>query len=159
MTNLADLCSELPLVNVAAGEVLLEDGVRSGRIYVLLDGTLEVVKGDYQINVISDRGAIFGEMSALLDSPHTATVRAITPCALRVSYAADAFLRSHPSIAYMAAQTLAQRLDGVSNYLVDLKRQFEGEKSHLGVVDEILESLVHEQRTTFEPGSDRDPGF
>lgn len=159
MTNLADLCTELPMANIAEGETLLRHGDRSGRIYVLLDGTLEVVKGDFQINVISDRGAIFGEMSALLDAPHTATVRALTPCTVRVSHDGDAFLRSNPSIAYLAAQTLAQRLDGVSNYLVDLKRQFEGEKSHLGVVDAILESLVHEQRTHFEPGSDRDPGY
>ena len=29
----------------------------------------------------------------------------------------------------------------------------------LGMVDEVLETLVHQQPQRFTPGSDRDPGF
>jgi rubrerythrin len=45
----------------------------------------------------------------------------------------------------------------VTTYLADIKRQFEDERGHLGMVDEILESLLNQQRQTFSPGSDRDP--
>jgi CRP-like cAMP-binding protein len=159
VTNLADLCLDLPIAALEPGDVLLSEGDRSGRLYVLVEGSVEVLKGDFQINLVSDEGAVFGEMSVLQDQPHMATVRALTPCRVRVSDRGEDFLRSHPDIAYLLAQTLAQRLHGVTTYLVDLKRQFESEESHLGVVDTILESLVHEQRSSFTPGSDRDPGY
>ena len=93
----------------------------------------------------------------LLGIPHMATVKALTPCSVLVSDGGEAFLKARPEVAYLLSQILAQRLHGVTGYLVDLKRQFEGEGSHLGMVDEILESLVHEQRNAFTPGSDRDP--
>jgi CRP-like cAMP-binding protein len=140
------------------GTVLLVEGQKSARLYILIDGSVEVSRGDFQINVVSDRGATFGEMSALLDSPHMATVRAFTSCTAYAVEGADAFLQSHKEIAYLLAKVLAQRLNGVTTYLVDLKRQFEDHTSHLGMVDEILETLLHQQRHNFTPGSDRDPG-
>ncbi len=157
MPSIADLCSELPVATFAPGEVLLPEGESTGRLYVLLEGDLEIVKGDYQLNLVSDRGAIFGDMSALLGAPHMATVRALTPSKAYVAEGGEAFLQSHPEISFLLAQILAQRLHGVTTYLVDLKRQFEDQSNHLGMVDEILESLLHEQRREFTPGSDRDP--
>ena len=41
-------------------------------------------------------------------------------------------------------ELLARRLDSLNNYLVDVKRQFEGH-DHIGMVDEVLESLLHRQ--------------
>lgn len=156
--TIADLCQDLPLATFQAGDILMAEGERSGRLYVLVDGAVEILKGGFQINLISDRGAILGDMSVLLDMPHTATVRALTPCTLHMSEGGETFLRSHKEVAFLLSQMLAQRLHGVSTYLVDLKRQFEDEAGHLGMVDEILETLVHQQRSTFTPGSDRDPG-
>jgi CRP-like cAMP-binding protein len=159
VTTIADLCADLPLARFAAGEVLLKEGETSGRLFVLVDGAVEIVKGDFQINVVADRGAVLGEMSVLLDMPHMATVRAMNDCVLHVSESADAFLKEHKEVAYQLAQVLAHRLHGVTTYLVDLKRQFEDEQGHLSMVDEILESLVHEQRSAFAPGSDREPEY
>jgi hypothetical protein len=88
-----------------------------------------------------------------------ASVRAVKPTQAYVSECGADFLRAHPEAAHLIAQMLAQRLNGVTSYLVDLKRQFENHKSHLGMVDEILETLLHEQRSDFTPGSDRDPGY
>jgi CRP/FNR family transcriptional regulator, cyclic AMP receptor protein len=157
--SIADLCQTLPTATFEPGAVLIAEGARSGRLFVLVEGTVEILKGDFQINLVSDRGAIFGDMSALLDIPHMATVRAVTPCTLHVTEGADAFLQSNKEIAFLLAQVLAQRLHGVTTYLVDLKRQFEDHDNHLGMVDEILETLLHEQRREFTPGSDRDPEY
>ena len=156
--TVADLCQDLPLATFQPGDVLMAEGERSGRLYVLVDGAVEIVKGDFQIIVVSDRGAILGDMSVLLDMPHMATVRALTPCTFHMSAQGEAFLKSHKEVAYLLAQMLAQRLHGVTTYLVDIKRQYEDQAGHLGMVDEVLESLVHQQRNTFTPGSDRDPG-
>lgn len=158
MTSIADLCQDLPLATFDGGEALLREGESTGRLYVLAEGAVEVVKSDYQINTVAERGAIFGDMSALLGIPHMATVRALEPCSVHVIEGGEAFLASHQEVALHLAKMLAQRLHGVTSYLVDLKRQFEGETGHLGMVDEILETLVHEQRSDFTPGSDRDPG-
>ena len=151
-------CRDLPLADFEPGEVVLQEGQTTGMLYVLVDGTVEVARGEVQINLVSDPGAIFGDMSVLLGAPHMATVRALSACRAHVSEDGAGFLKSHPEMAYGLARMLAVRLTGVTSYLVDLKRQFEDHDGHLGMVDEILESLVHQQRPAFTPGSDRDPG-
>ncbi len=159
MSTIADLCQDLPLVRFEPGDIVIPEGKNTGRLYVLAEGAVEILKGDFQINVVGERGAILGDMSLLLGIPHMATVRAVTACALHVTQDGPAFLMSHREIAFQLARMLAQRLHGVTSYLVDLKRQFEDESGHLGIVDEILETLVHQQPDTFTPGSDRDGGY
>ena len=70
---------------------------------------------------------------------------------------ASVFLRSNPDIAFRVAELLAQRLHSVTTYLADLKRQYEDQDDHLGMVDEVLETLTHEQSERVDVGSDRDP--
>ena len=158
LPSILDLCHALPVRKFEPGAVLLAEGKTSGLLYVLIDGEVEILKGDFQINVVSDPGAIFGEISVLLDIPNMATVRAATPCSAHVVEGGDAFLQSHKEIAYQLSKLLAQRLHGLTTYLVDLKRQFEHHDNHLSMVDDVLETLVHHQRQSFTPGSDRDPG-
>ena len=52
------------------------------------------------------------------------------------------------------ARLLARRLQNVTSYLVDLKRQYRDREDHLGMVDEVLDSLAHEQGTGFIPASE-----
>ena len=157
--SITELCKGLPVATFAPGEVLLGEGHSTGRLFVLIDGTVEILKGDFQINLVSDPGAIFGDMSALLGIPHMATVRAVTTCTAHQIEGGDAFLQTNKEIAYQLAKLLAQRLHGVTTYLADLKRQFEDHDDHLGMVDDILETLVHEQKREFTPGSDREPDY
>jgi CRP/FNR family transcriptional regulator, cyclic AMP receptor protein len=159
MSSILDYCAGLPAARFKAGDVLLTEGETSGALYFLIDGQVEIVKGDYQINVVSDPGAIFGEISILLGIPHMATVRALGPTRAHVAADGNAFLQAHREIAYHLSKILAQRLHSVTSYLVDLKRQFEDHESHLGIVDEVLETLVHQQAEEFTPGSDRDPNI
>lgn len=159
MLTILDLCDAVPAQTFESGEILLAEGETSGLLYVLAEGEVEILKGDFQINTVSEPGAIFGEMSALLDIPHMASVRALTPCRVHRIENGDSFLQSHKEIAYQLSKLLAQRLHGLTTYLVDIKRQFEGHENHLAMVDDVLETLVHQQERRFTPGSDRDPGF
>ena len=152
-----DVCAGLPQRTFRAGENLLDEGARAGVLYVLLSGTVEVLKGDLQIAVVDTPGAFFGEMSVLLDLPHMATVRALTDTTLYVAAEPMTFMQSDPSIGLALARLLAKRLHSVTTYLVDLKRQFEDQESHLSMVDEVLETLVHHQDEESTPGSDRHP--
>jgi CRP/FNR family transcriptional regulator, cyclic AMP receptor protein len=144
--------------NLPAGTLLLKQGTRSGKLFILLDGTVDVKREDTLVATINEPGAMFGEMSALLDIDHTANVVAATP--VTVYHIADAagFLQSDPQVALSVARKLAQRLNTVTTYLVDLKRQYAGHSNHLGMVSEVLASLVYQQAEEFTPGSDRDPG-
>jgi len=141
------------------GAILLAEGGKTGLLYILIEGDVEIVKGVFQINIVSDPGAIFGEISVLLDLPHMATVRALSRCRAHEARDGNEFLKAHPEIAHHLAQLLARRLHGVSTYLVDLKQQFASQENHLAMVDDVLETLVNQQHQRFVPGSDRDPGF
>jgi CRP-like cAMP-binding protein len=94
----------------------------------------------------------FEEMSVLLTRPHTATVRATSPVGVFVLEHAESFLKSHPEIAFFLGKLLAERLNAATTYLVDLKRQLEGQGNHFGMVGEILETLIHHQHEEFMPG-------
>lgn len=154
MASILDHCSGVARQEIPAGAVLLREGDTSGRLYVLAKGTLEVLRGETAVATVGEAGAVFGEMSVLLRRPHTATVRAMTPSSVYVFEDAESFLKSHPEIAFILARVLAERLNGATTYLVDLKRQFEGTTSHFGMVSEVLESLLHHQSEEFSPGSD-----
>jgi CRP/FNR family transcriptional regulator, cyclic AMP receptor protein len=158
MTSILHLCHALPVSTFEPGADLLCEDKTSGLLYVLIDGEVEILKGDFQINTVFDPGAIFGEISVLLDIPNSATVRAVTRCSTHEIQAGDAFLQSHKEIAYQLSKLLAQRLNRLTTYLVDLKAQFQHHDNHLSMVDEVLETLIHDQRQSFNPGSDRDPG-
>lgn len=156
MGSILDKCGGAPLEQLAAGAVLLSEGETSGRLYVLQSGTVEVLRGDTQVALIEEAGAMFGEMSVLLNQPHTATVRAQTPITVHVFDDAEGFLRSNPEIAFLIGRLLAGRLNAATTYLVDLKRQFEGHGNHLGMVGEVLDVLIHQQDEDFSLGPERE---
>ena len=157
MQSVLEICDPAKKREVPAGTVLLSEGHTSGHIYVLAEGRIEVVRGQTQVAVVSEPGAVFGEMSVLLDTPHTATVRALSQATVYAYADAAAFLKSDPEVAFAIARLLAQRLNLATTYLVDLKRQYAGSGNHLGMVSDVLASLVHQQEAEFTPGSDRQP--
>jgi CRP-like cAMP-binding protein len=133
----------LPLVACAAREVLITEGQPLQGIYFLESGEVEVVKGTTLIAEIFDAGAVFGEMSYLLGVPPTATVRALTPSTFRHVAQPAEFLRQHPEMALYMAGILARRLDSLNRYLIDIKHQFVDRADHLGIIDEVLDSLMN----------------
>lgn len=144
-------------IDIPGGVELLTEGITSGKLYVLADGAVEVLRGDTLVALITEPGAIFGEMSVLLNQPHTATVRTAEPSTVYAFEDAEAFLRGDPETALVVARLLAQRLNAATTYLVDLRLQFEGHDNHLGMVSDVLASLLHHQEAAFTPGSDRQP--
>jgi len=157
MSTVLHACQDLPIQAFAAGEVLVAEGSPPGVLYVLASGSVEILKGDVQITTVAEPGAFFGEMSVLLATPHTATVRALEPSTFHVVDDPLGFLQAHPGSAFELARLLARRLHFVNSYLVDLKRQFADHGDHLSMVDEVLETLVHHQEPASAPGSERCP--
>src|SRR5216684_6529313 len=102
--TILSFCQGLPEKTFAPDEVLLAEGGRERILYILIDGEVEVLKGDFQVNTVSEPGAIFGEISVLLDIPHIATVKTLTSSRAYVVERASEFLRSHTDISYQLAK-------------------------------------------------------
>lgn len=106
-----------------AGQTLFEEGEESQDLYLLISGSIDVLKGQQKINQISEEGSIFGEMSFLLGARRTATLRAQTEVeAIRLARDQVAgFLSRFPNAAQEIARLLAQRLVQTSHALQGLK--------------------------------------
>lgn len=57
----------LPLSTYQAGETVIADGSRTGRLLILKKGTVAIVKQGTEIAKVAEPGAVFGELSVLLD--------------------------------------------------------------------------------------------
>lgn len=147
MESILELVSDLPIRTFSPGDIIMKEGSRKGVLLVLIDGEVEILKGILQINTVDSSGSIFGEVSVLLDRPHIATVKALVDCRFYCIDDPMKFLESQPLVSLHLSKLLARRLDSVTNYLVDLKKQFEEQDDHLGMVDDVLESLLHQQRS------------
>jgi CRP/FNR family transcriptional regulator, cyclic AMP receptor protein len=102
---------------IAPGMDLIEQGGRTGQLYVLKDGELEVLRDGKHVTTIKTPGAVIGEMSILLDAPQTATVRAVTEVDYFVIDNAIDVLRSHPDWLLQIARLLAQRVNATTAQL------------------------------------------
>lgn len=156
MKDMITLSAHLPEVRFATGEVVVQEGGTAGGIWVLVSGALQVRKGDVLINGINQPGAMVGEVSTLLGTAYGATVLATAPSVLRHAIDGQAFLASDPDISRLVAVGLAERLNFVTTYLVDLKHQY-GDAPGLRMVSEVLVQLAQRQGPLARPGSLRDP--
>ena len=144
MSAILQLVANHRIRHFAPNEVVMEQGAASGHLMILIEGEVEILRDDVRVAKASQPGAVFGEMSILLDSPYTASVRALKPSAFAVIESPRDFLGSSAEASLHVAKLLAQRLDALNKYLVDVKQQYEGH-DHLGMVDEVLETLTHRQ--------------
>src|SRR5690242_8360992 len=101
------ILSALPLKTYAAGETVLSDGVKTGRLLLLKSGEVAVLKNSAVLARVDQPGAVFGELAGLLDQPHGADVRTLQDSQFHV---ADAELLEKEPIALLhVARILARR--------------------------------------------------
>ena len=151
MKTILEHCSVLPQIHFEEGEVLLAEGISSDKLFVLCEGVIEVFRADDTIAMVSEPGAVFGEMSVLLGIEHTASVRTKSASTLYLIEGAKKFLAQNPAFLMPVACMLAARLRNSTTYLIDLKRQFRDQGDHFTMVDQVLESMAHDQEHHFTP--------
>jgi CRP/FNR family transcriptional regulator, cyclic AMP receptor protein len=110
----------LPLTIYEAGETVLAEGARTDRLLILRRGNVAIVKSGTEIARVSEPGAVFGEISALLDCPHTADVRALASSQFHV---VDPAALQDPAALFYVATILARRIDRANKTLVGLMSQ------------------------------------
>jgi len=126
----------------APGEALMEEGRETGKLFVLKSGTVEVRRRGTTITTIAEPGAVVGEMSALLDRPHTATVVAITPVE---AYGLDQgikFLEERPALALHVAAQLARRLENSTELLGRLRQGAVQKKADASFFERVIGVLT-----------------
>jgi CRP/FNR family transcriptional regulator, cyclic AMP receptor protein len=129
-----------PVTVVGPRGVLVQEGQKTGRLYVLRSGDLEIVRDGSLVASIGEAGAIVGEMSVLLDQPHTATVRSRMGAEVYAVTDPDAFLEANPRVSRQLAQVLAIRLQKTTALLVDMRMQSK-EREDLVMFDKIFALL------------------
>jgi len=102
---------------LAPGMDMIAQGGRTGQLYVLREGELEVLRDGTHVATLRTPGSVIGEMSVLLEAPQTATVRAVTEVDYYVIDNAIEVLRTHPDWLLQIARLLAQRVNATTAQL------------------------------------------
>lgn len=146
MNDIEANLKEFPLISLSSGEFLLTQGEKTDCLYFLHEGAVKILKDNYEVAIRSDKGAVLGEMSIMLDTEHSASVQCIQDSTFYCIEHPREYLENHPDVIWNIAQILSLRLFNLTQYLVDVKSQYEGH-DHLNMVDDVLETLLHAQQT------------
>ena len=98
-------------LQLAPGDVLFREGDKRDKMYVLLEGEVDVRLGDYVVETAKE-GALIGEMALIDDSPRAANAVAKTACRLAaIDQRRFHFLvQQHPHFTTHVMKELADRL-------------------------------------------------
>ena len=136
--------SSLPVEVHQTGGLVLGTGSTTGKLLILKEGAVEVVRDGMRLAEVSEPGAVFGELALLLGRAHTADVRALEPSSF---YVADGrtFLQVDPTAALYVAVVLAGRLDLVNRYLIEARGQLRPAERG-SVLDRMIDNIAEALR-------------
>jgi CRP/FNR family cyclic AMP-dependent transcriptional regulator len=107
------------ILQAPAGETVFSAGDPSnGRLYVVLEGTVEIRLGNRTLNSV-ERGGLFGEMALIDEAPRSASAIAQTRCRLAVVDERQFLfmVQQTPFFALQVMRVLVDRLRGVNRRL------------------------------------------
>jgi CRP/FNR family transcriptional regulator, cyclic AMP receptor protein len=131
--------ASLPIAVYVPGETVLEAGSTTGKLFILRNGSVEVARDGLQIATVSEPGAVFGELSVILDKPHTADVTALERSEFHVAEASSLLTENRAALLYVSA-TLARRLDSANDVIIEIKEELDSGKQP-GVISRALDKL------------------
>lgn len=129
--EIAHLARDLRSCEMAQGDIILAEGSSDEHFYVLLEGTVEIIKAagtaDERSLGVRMAACLLGEMSLFSrDGRHTATVRAQSRVRLLQITRSDldALLQRRPALAYDLIRLLSNRLEESENStILDLREK------------------------------------
>jgi CRP/FNR family transcriptional regulator, cyclic AMP receptor protein len=145
--------ASLPVKTFDPGEYVLTAGSRTGQLFILRHGLVDVTRDSLRIASVSEPGAVFGELAIILDKPHTADVRAVERSEFHVAEASSLLRENVAALLYVAA-LLARRLDSANDVIVEIKGELKSGKRP-GAVTKALEKL----EKLLSPGGANTPDF
>lgn len=128
------------------GDTIIKEGNSDTNFFKLIQGCLEVLKGNDKIADISQPDSYFGEMSALLGGRRTATIRSVGKSIVKV-FPGDKLmetLENYPEISKQVVTALVSRLEDTNKRFVDvLKEKADLERTMKAVAPH---GLAHQQQ-------------
>ncbi len=121
------------------GDVIIQEGDEASRIYILIGGTIAVVKGDDEIVVMDTVGDIFGELAALEDEVRSASVvakdkafcLAVDQKFLEHMMPKEENAEFYASLYEFIAKLTTKRLKATSAYLTQIDEELRAAKREL----------------------------
>lgn len=144
MASILDQIKQYPTQRFEPGEIVVEQGTTTGKLFFLAEGTVEIIKDGLRISISREPGTVFGEMAAFLEAPHAATAIALEPCVFHIVENARDVMASNSALCFHVCGIMAGRLESLVQYLVNVKQQYEGH-DHLGMVEGVLDRLMQRQ--------------
>jgi CRP-like cAMP-binding protein len=98
-------------IDLREGKVLTKQGAPGREFFVLLDGTVDVVRDGKRLTTLGE-GDFFGELALISNIPRTATVTATSPIQALVIFGRDfrRLLQEDTSIAMKVLGAMAERM-------------------------------------------------
>ena len=111
------------LITFAPGQIIFLEGDDSQDLYILVDGQVEIFKGEKKIRDITEEGSVFGEVSFFLRDRRTASVKAKTQVeVVRLpKEEITLFLEECPTVGPEIIRRLSQWLSEATQMLYGLK--------------------------------------
>ena len=131
----------LPSVEFNAGDVILEEGITSSKIYILQSGEVRVVAKGEEICTIDVKGAVFGETSVLLGHQTSAKVEAVEKSTFLLIDDAENYLKSQPELIYNIAIILAGRIVNMNQLFVEMRAEL-GKKGMSKIKNKLYGLMV-----------------
>lgn len=139
--------ADCPIGCFETGEVVVKEGARATKMFILNEGALRIEAGGSEISQVTSTGSLVGELPFLASGYYTSTVTATEPTTLFTVDDVVQFYQRHPAAAAQLSRLLAARFSDV----VDQFALFRSEmmrsgtqplaqrlKARLGKVDELL---------------------
>ena len=109
--ELAEVAKLADEIDFGPGKELIREGAIGREFFVLVEGTVDVRKGERRVNQLG-RGDFFGEIALIAHTPRTATVSTASDVDLLVitSQSFKTLLEHQPAIASKVLAALAERI-------------------------------------------------
>jgi len=125
--------------------IVRENEPNNGIIYILNTGELGVFKGDEMVATIKGPDVFFGELSTTLETPRTATVKALTRSKITLySGGVQAIIENMPTVAEKLLVTLAKRLAQTTEEQREKLEQIREMEEKNSILQEQINSLKAE---------------
>ena len=112
----------LPEVSIKSGEIILEEGVKSSKVFILQSGNVLVTTNGEELCKVDVKGAVFGDMSVLLGRETSAEVKVTEDSTFIVIEDAPNYLKTQPELIFGIAQILASRLVHMNEVFVGARK-------------------------------------
>ena len=138
------------------GQIIFEEGSASRELYLIVEGQVEVVKGqgaDEMVLARRGQGDFFGEMGLIEASPRFATIRALEPTRLLEFSEEDlrSVLLRQPQLLYGMMQELSARLRSADLQMIaDLQHKNRALAQAYRELQEVQASLIEKERLECE---------